>query len=125
MAQKESIKLTRISRLVLHSYGYFQTRNSYFVCTDPPTIDRIFARLRSLGSGAAGSPWKAPSGNIYPSSIGSLPITSVRDLTNSNGYDSASPPTFQPSLPLSSGHMITFQAGALEADGASINLTIR
>lgn len=24
-----------------------QTSNSYFVCNDPPTIDRIFARIRN------------------------------------------------------------------------------
>ncbi|KAG6820796.1 hypothetical protein H0H93_011561 [Arthromyces matolae] len=28
-------------------YGYFQTSNSYFICADPVTIDKIFSRIRS------------------------------------------------------------------------------
>lgn len=37
-------------------------------------------------------------------------MTSIRDLTV--GYDSSNPPSFEPSLPVSSGsHMITFTVG--------------
>jgi hypothetical protein len=57
----------------------------------------------------------------YPSSIGGLEVTSVIDLTI--GYDSANPPTYKPSLPLSSGHMIQFRAAS--KDGSKITLTTR
>ncbi|GLB35182.1 putative phosphoglucomutase/phosphomannomutase, alpha/beta/alpha domain III [Lyophyllum shimeji] len=95
-------------------YGYFQTNNSYFICTDPSIIDKIFARIRS---------WNAneppPS---YPREIAGLTVTRVVDLTI--GYDSGNPPTYRPSLPLSSGHMIQFRAEN-KADGTKITLTIR
>ncbi|TCD63890.1 Phosphoglucomutase-3 [Steccherinum ochraceum] len=97
-------------------YGYFQTSNSYFVCTDPPTIDKIFARIRDYDGKATKT---TPS---YPSTLAGLSITSIRDLTI--GYDSTNPPTFKPSLPLSSGHMIQFRAQS--SDGKTkITLTTR
>ncbi|KAF9452814.1 phosphoglucomutase 1 [Macrolepiota fuliginosa MF-IS2] len=80
-------------------YGYFQTNNGYFICNDPPTIDRIFARIRNFDSSTSPS---------YPKQIAGLSITSIVDLTT--GYDSTNPPTYKPSLPLSSGHMIQFRA---------------
>jgi len=96
-------------------YGYFQTNNSYFICDDPVVIDQIFARLRNYdGRGSSGKP-------SYPTSIGGLEVTSVVDLTI--GYDSANPPTYKPSLPLSSGHMIQFRAAS--KDGSKIVLTTR
>jgi phosphomannomutase len=100
-------------------YGYFQTSNSYFVCNDPPTIDRIFARLRQYrGSGD----------RSYPETIGGLVITQVRDLTNTVGYDSSNPPSFKPQLPLSAGYMVTVRAQEKDIptdDACSIVLTIR
>ncbi|CAL1703944.1 unnamed protein product [Somion occarium] len=97
-------------------YGYFQTSNSYFVCNDPPTIDRIFTRLRNYdGKGLPPKP-------SYPSSIADLTIIAVRDLTI--GYDSSNPPTYKPTLPLSSGHMVQFRAENPN-DGTKISLTIR
>jgi hypothetical protein len=57
----------------------------------------------------------------YPSSIGGLEVTGVVDLTI--GYDSANPPTYKPSLPLSSGHMIQFRGAS--KDGSKITLTTR
>jgi len=96
-------------------YGYFQTSNSYFTCGDPQVIDRIFTRLRNYdGQGSN----KRPS---CPKSIAGLEVTSVVDLTL--GYDSTNPPTYKPSLPLSSGHMIQFRAAS--KDGLKIVLTIR
>jgi len=56
-----------------------------------------------------------------PKSIAGLEVTSVVDLTL--GYDSTNPPTYKPSLPLSSGHMIQFRAAS--KDGLKIVLTIR
>ncbi|KAG6889788.1 hypothetical protein C0992_004206 [Termitomyces sp. T32_za158] len=97
-------------------YGYFQTSNSYFICTDPPTIDKIFARIRLYDH--AGS----QAGPSYPREIAGLAVTSVVDLTT--GYDSTNPPTYKPSLPLSSGHMIQFRAeNAVE--GTKVVLTMR
>lgn len=58
----------------------------------------------------------------YPKQIAGLTITSVVDLTL--GYDSTNPPSYKPSLPLSSGHMIQFRAGS-KLDGMVVVLTIR
>lgn len=57
----------------------------------------------------------------YPKSIAGLEVTSVVDLTL--GYDSTNPPTYKPSLPLSSGHMIQFRAAS--KDGLKVVLTTR
>ncbi|KIK40910.1 hypothetical protein CY34DRAFT_24604 [Suillus luteus UH-Slu-Lm8-n1] len=92
-------------------YGYFETSNSYFICTDPLVIENIFRKIRS-------------SGRSYPSSIGGLQIRSVVDLTEGHGYDSTNAPTYQPKLPLSLGHMIQFRASS-DSDDSRIVLTIR
>jgi len=97
-------------------YGVFQTSNSYFICNDPPTVDRIFARIRNYDGKATST------ASSYPRTIAGLTVTSVRDLTI--GYDSTNPPTYKPVLPLSSGHMIQFRAESLE-DGTKITLTTR
>ncbi|KAM5531828.1 hypothetical protein V8D89_014527 [Ganoderma adspersum] len=110
---------TASSRLkeLYQQYGFFQTSNSYFVCTEPRTIDAIFARIRNF-DGAA--PATGPP--HYPRTLAGLEVTSVRDLTV--GYDSANPPTYKPALPLSSGHMIQFRAEN-KVDGTKITLTTR
>ncbi|KAF8078187.1 hypothetical protein FPV67DRAFT_1557572 [Lyophyllum atratum] len=100
-------------------YGYFQTSNSYFICTDPSIIDKIFARIRSWNADERACPLSSPS---YPREIAGLTVTSVVDLTV--GYDSTNPPTYKPLLPLSSGHMIQFRAEN-QADGTKIVLTTR
>ncbi|KAI0713284.1 phosphoglucomutase first 3 domain-containing protein [Earliella scabrosa] len=103
-------------KALYEKYGFFQTSNSYFICTDPRTIDAIFARIRNFdGRGTPTTP-------SYPKSIAGLTVTSVRDLTV--GYDSSNPPSFKPTLPLSSGHMIQFRAENQE-DGTKITLTTR
>lgn len=51
-----------------------------------------------------------------------MSVTRVIDLTA--GHDTGNPPTFQPALPLSSGHMIQFKAENKE-NGTQIVLTIR
>jgi len=91
-------------------YGFYKTRNGYFVCPDPLLKAKIFSRLRNF----SGSP------RSYPTSIGGIGITSVRDL--SAGYDSKYPPDFKPVLPPSDGEMITFMA---ESSGHLITLTLR
>ncbi|KAH7906231.1 hypothetical protein BJ138DRAFT_1175028 [Hygrophoropsis aurantiaca] len=95
-------------------YGYFETRNSYFICSDPVTIDKIFSELRAFSSDSN-----------YPESIANLSITGVVDLTVGHGYDSTNHPSFEPKLPLSSGHMIQFRAQSRISDGPKIALTIR
>jgi len=97
-------------------YGFFQTSNSYFICNEPPTVDRIFGRIRNYDGKATSS---RPS---YPQTIAGLSVTSVRDLTV--GYDSTNPPSYKPHLPLSSGHMIQFRAESPQ-DGTKITLTTR
>ncbi|TFK55033.1 hypothetical protein OE88DRAFT_1653657 [Heliocybe sulcata] len=97
-------------------YGYFQTSNSYFICTEAPTINKIFARLRNFGGrNTTGNP-------DYPKEIAGLSIIQIRDLTV--GYDSSNPPTYKPTLPLSSGHMIQFKAESPAKD-EEIFLTLR
>ncbi|KAI0332089.1 phosphoglucomutase first 3 domain-containing protein [Cubamyces sp. BRFM 1775] len=98
-------------------YGYFQTSNSYFICTEQATINAIFARLRNYDG-------QATSGGTphYPSTIAGLEVTRVRDLTV--GYDSGNPPSYKPTLPLSSGHMIQLRAEN-KVDGTKITLTTR
>ncbi|CAE6502307.1 unnamed protein product [Rhizoctonia solani] len=101
-------------------YGYFQTSNSYFICSQSEIIDQIFARLRSYNNPASLSKDKM---SQYPKSIGGLTVTGVRDLTTGHGFDSsASAPEYTPLLPVSGGHMITFKA---KGDGVAIVLTIR
>ncbi|KAF9228602.1 Phosphoglucomutase, first 3 domain-containing protein [Gyrodon lividus] len=94
----------------------FQTRNSYFICSDPVKVDRIFAGLRSFEQ------TRHPSTQQYPSSIAELTVTSVVDLTAQHGYDSNNAPTYVPRLPLSSGHMIQFRAQSADV---TVVLTIR
>ncbi|KAF5358442.1 hypothetical protein D9756_001763 [Leucocoprinus leucothites] len=97
-------------------YGYFQTNNGYFRCDDPRTIDHIFSRIRNIDQEPSSSTFPS-----YPKNIAGLRITSVVDLTI--GYDSTNPPTYKPTLPLSSGHMIQFRAE--NPEGIKIVLTTR
>ncbi|KAH9934848.1 phosphoglucomutase first 3 domain-containing protein [Fomitopsis serialis] len=87
-------------------------RNSYFVCSDPPTIQKIFTRLRDYD----GASVPATQDDCR------VDVTSVRDLTV--GYDSSNPPTYKPALPLSSGQMVQFRAES-PVDGTRITLTTR
>ncbi|KIM87657.1 hypothetical protein PILCRDRAFT_773278 [Piloderma croceum F 1598] len=97
-------------------YGYFESSNSYFICSDPPTVDKIFARIRNYDNAAtAVTPH-------FPVEIAGLKVTRVVDLTL--GYDTGNPPTHKPSLPLSFGHMIQFRAES-SGGGTKIVLTIR
>ena len=112
---------------------FLQTKNSYFVCDDPLVIDQIFARIRNYDGQVRFHFWTPSCGMLislfqgsserpsYPKSIARLDVSSVVDLTL--GYDSSNPPTYKPSLPLSSGHMIQFRATS--KDGFKIVLTIR
>lgn len=128
---QSSLESSSLSRFML---ALDQTSNSYFICDDPPTINRIFARIRNydvhlfliqdfadhrLNHIFCQAAKTAPN---YPHDIAGLTVTSVIDLTT--GYDSTNPPSFKPALPLSSGHMIQFRAEN-PVDGTKIVLTTR
>ncbi|KAG9318307.1 hypothetical protein JVU11DRAFT_391 [Chiua virens] len=71
-------------------YGYFETRNSYFICPDPVKVDRIFEGLRNFED------MVHPIVKRYPRSIAGLTVTSVIDLTAGHGYDKQHPPVRMP-----------------------------
>lgn len=93
-----NVSLKRKLEDIYRMYGLHISENSYFLCYDPVTIERMFNRLRFFH----GAP------NTYPQSLlnGKYPVVAVRDLTT--GYDS-SQPDFRARLPVSSSsQMITF-----------------
>ncbi|KAI6126214.1 hypothetical protein EV401DRAFT_1854927 [Pisolithus croceorrhizus] len=98
-------------------YGYFETKNSYFACSDPVTIDRIFWGIRHFQ--------ESDSTIRFPTSIAGLTVNSVIDLTAGYGYDSTNAPSYQPRLPLSSGHMVQFRAQSTNDPDIKIVLTVR
>ncbi|XP_075707419.1 glucose 1,6-bisphosphate synthase [Rhinoderma darwinii] len=80
---------------IYEKYGYHISKTSYFLCYDPPTIKRIFERLRN---------YNGP--KQYPQCCGTYGIRYVRDVTV--GYDS-SQPNKKCLLPASkNSQMITF-----------------
>ncbi|KIM48987.1 hypothetical protein M413DRAFT_438147 [Hebeloma cylindrosporum] len=95
-------------------YGYFETRNSYFICNDSQLTNRIFTDIRNREPHLTSA--------SYPKTLASLCINRIVDLTT--GYDSGNPPSYTPSLPLSSGHMIQIRAGS-EVLGINLVLTLR
>ncbi|KAF5331042.1 hypothetical protein D9619_005708 [Psilocybe cf. subviscida] len=95
-------------------YGFFETRNSYFTCNDPKITDEIFKQMRPTTS--------TPSIEGYPRTLGGLAVTRIIDLTT--GFDSGNAPTYKPTLPLSSGHMIQIRASN-ENDSVNLVLTLR
>lgn len=66
------------SSLSYPRYGYHISRTCYVICNDPPTIHKIFSRLRNFGGPG-----------VYPESCGDYCITHIRDVTT--GYDSSQP----------------------------------
>nr|XP_028581649.1 glucose 1,6-bisphosphate synthase [Podarcis muralis] len=90
-SQMLASQLTEIYKM----YGYHISKTSYFLCYDPPTIKRIFERLRNFTSP-----------NSYPTVCGTFSILDIRDVTT--GYDS-SQPNKKSVLPVSkNSQMITF-----------------
>uniref|UniRef100_A0A8C5MHR2 Phosphoglucomutase 2 like 1 n=1 Tax=Leptobrachium leishanense TaxID=445787 RepID=A0A8C5MHR2_9ANUR len=80
---------------IYETYGYHIAKTSYFLCSDPATIKRIFERLRNFNSLKK-----------YPDYCGPYGILHVRDVTT--GYDS-SQINKTSVLPVSkSSQMITF-----------------
>ena len=75
---------------VFNRYGYFVTKNSYFLCYDPVKMTEVFTEMRN--------------NNNYTPKCGDFAIKDIRDLTT--GYDS-SVPDKKPLLPSStSSHMV-------------------
>lgn len=91
----KNLSLNQQLHNIYQTYGYHVSKTSYVICSDPPTIQRIFGRIRNFdGSGS------------YPKTCGGVQIVHVRDVTT--GYDS-SQPDLRSVLPVSrSSHMITF-----------------
>ncbi|KAI5831145.1 Phosphoglucomutase, first 3 domain-containing protein [Schizophyllum commune Tattone D] len=98
-------------------YGYFETRNSYFICGDPKVITKIFSGLRNTNSDKDVL-------RRYPHTLGGLNVTAVSDLTVY--WDSR---RGTPRLPRSSGQMIQFWAAGegvnTASEGVKITLTLR
>ncbi|KAM4566465.1 glucose 1,6-bisphosphate synthase isoform 2-T2 [Odontesthes bonariensis] len=91
----QKLSLNQQLHNIYQTYGYHVSKTSYVICNDPPTIQRIFGRIRNFdGDGS------------YPKACGGVRILHVRDVTT--GYDS-SQPDLRSVLPVSrSSHMITF-----------------
>ncbi|CAL7946214.1 unnamed protein product [Xylocopa violacea] len=96
----ETMGLTLHDKLneIYTRYGYYISKNSYWICHEPNVVKKIFERLRNYSDRP----------NTYPTSIlnGKYVITGVRDLTT--GYDNSKPED-KAILPVSkSSQMITF-----------------
>uniref|UniRef100_T1JNB8 Phosphoglucomutase-2 n=1 Tax=Strigamia maritima TaxID=126957 RepID=T1JNB8_STRMM len=93
--EKQNLSLTQQLHKIYQRYGYHLCKNSYYLCCDPPTIAKMFYRLRNYNGT-----------DTYPEECGPWIIENVRDLTT--GYDS-SQANKQATLPMcKSGQMITF-----------------
>uniref|UniRef100_A0A3Q1ET40 Phosphoglucomutase 2-like 1 n=1 Tax=Acanthochromis polyacanthus TaxID=80966 RepID=A0A3Q1ET40_9TELE len=92
---KKNLTLNQQLDNIYQTYGYHVSKTSYVVCNDPPTIQKIFSRIRNFdGDGS------------YPKTCGGVQIVHVRDVTT--GYDS-SRADLRSVLPvLRSSQMITF-----------------
>uniref|UniRef100_A0A8C9U6D4 Phosphoglucomutase 2-like 1 n=1 Tax=Scleropages formosus TaxID=113540 RepID=A0A8C9U6D4_SCLFO len=91
----KNLTLNRQLENIYEIYGPHISRTSYVICHDPPTIKRIFSRLRN---------WNGK--DEYPDSCGVYRITHIRDVTT--GYDS-SQPDHKCVLPLTkNSQMVTF-----------------
>uniref|UniRef100_A0A3Q2Q3X3 Phosphoglucomutase 2-like 1 n=1 Tax=Fundulus heteroclitus TaxID=8078 RepID=A0A3Q2Q3X3_FUNHE len=93
--QTKRLSLNQQLHNIYRTYGYHVSKTSYVTCNDPPTIQRIFSRIRNFDGD-----------DSYPKACGGVRIVHVRDVTT--GYDS-SRPDLRSTLPVSrSSQMITF-----------------
>ncbi|XP_054454842.1 glucose 1,6-bisphosphate synthase [Anoplopoma fimbria] len=93
--QNQNLSLNQQLLNIYQTYGHHVSQTSYVVCSDPPTIQNIFGRIRNFDGEAS-----------YPKTCGGVRIVHVRDVTT--GYDS-SRPDLRSVLPVTrSSHMITF-----------------
>ncbi|KAI1903509.1 hypothetical protein AGOR_G00027920 [Albula goreensis] len=96
-AYLDSKNLTLSQQLanIFEIYGSHISKTSYVICRDPPTIKKIFTRLRN---------WDGE--GVYPKSCRGYSISQVRDVTT--GYDS-SQPNQKSVLPVTkNSQMVTF-----------------
>jgi len=92
---KRGITLVQHLETLSQRYGYFQQCASYYFCYSGATMDRIFARLRTMNNGS------------YVDHCGPFAISSVRDVTL--GIDTGKPGN-RPDLPkVTDSQMITFR----------------
>ncbi|XP_029026198.1 glucose 1,6-bisphosphate synthase isoform X2 [Betta splendens] len=91
----KNLSLNQQLHNIYQTYGYHVSKTSYVICNNPPTIHKIFNRIRNFdGEGS------------YPKTCGGVQVVHVRDVTT--GYDS-SQPDLRSVLPVSrSSQMITF-----------------
>ncbi|XP_018560405.1 glucose 1,6-bisphosphate synthase [Lates calcarifer] len=91
----KNLSLNQQLHNIYQTYGYHVSKTSYVICNDPPTIQKIFGRIRNFdGEGS------------YPKTCGGVRIVHVRDVTT--GYDS-SQADLRSVLPVSrNSQMITF-----------------
>ena len=95
--ETKNLTLTDQLENLYREYGYHYTLNSYYLCYDPDTTNKIFSRIRGYETE-----------NGYPESLcsGQYQVVGVRDLTT--GYDNTRD-DLRATLPVSSSsHMITF-----------------
>ncbi|XP_049921543.1 glucose 1,6-bisphosphate synthase [Epinephelus moara] len=91
----KNLSLNQQLHNIYQTYGHHVSKTSYVICNDPPTIQKIFSRIRNFDGEAS-----------YPKTCGGVPIVHIRDVTT--GYDS-SRPDLRSVLPVTrSSHMITF-----------------
>ncbi|KAI1893691.1 hypothetical protein AGOR_G00126300 [Albula goreensis] len=74
----QNLTLTQQLANIYEIYGSHISTTSYVICHDPPTVKRIFTRLRNFDGE-----------NTYPRFCGGYSITHIRDVTT--GYDSSQP----------------------------------
>ncbi|KAK3839746.1 MAG: hypothetical protein J3R72DRAFT_402106 [Linnemannia gamsii] len=103
---KNGTKISEYLDSLYKKYGYFSSANSYFICHEQETIDRIFNKMRFGATPQADETGRFANKPLYPTHIGEYKIANVRDLTL--GYDTSKKDGV-PSLPVSpSAQMITF-----------------
>ncbi|KAF9439306.1 Phosphoglucomutase-3 [Entomortierella beljakovae] len=103
---KDGIKISEYLESLYKKYGYFASANSYFICYEQDTIDRIFNKMRFGATPQADESGRFIHKPTYSTHIGSHKVVNVRDLTL--GYDTSKKDGV-PTLPVSpSAQMITF-----------------
>ncbi|XP_063061690.1 glucose 1,6-bisphosphate synthase [Engraulis encrasicolus] len=91
----KNLTLNQQLQNIFEIYGYHISTTSYVICNDPPTVKKIFSRIRNFEGE-----------NVYPKSCGGHNIINIRDVTT--GYDSSQPDQ-KCVLPVSkSSQMVTF-----------------
>ncbi|KAM4628432.1 glucose 1,6-bisphosphate synthase [Polymixia lowei] len=74
----QNLTLNQQLHNIYQIYGYHISKTSYVICNDPPTVQKIFSRIRNYeGEG------------LYPKTCAGQRILHVRDVTT--GYDSSQP----------------------------------